>query len=164
MAGMPVTEQIVENRIELLLGRIPGLEDVVVEVQVVDGADRHLGIGVRGEKDGADIVEQLPCSPQHLKAGHLGHPLVRHHERQRRAAQLEFLEDLDRLGPTRGHHDAIVLAILTAQITSNCTENRRVVIDGDDDRTVGLDAHRASRRTGSRTRNTVLPGLERTSM
>ena len=36
-AGLPVVEQVVDDRVELLLGRVPGLEQVVVERDLVDG-------------------------------------------------------------------------------------------------------------------------------
>jgi hypothetical protein len=38
-ARQPVGQQLVEHRVEPLLRRVPGLEQVVVEVDVVDRAD-----------------------------------------------------------------------------------------------------------------------------
>ena len=81
--GTPVFEQVVEHRVQPLLGGMPRLHEVVVEPDVVDGTHRHLGVGVRGEEDalrvrrlGRDVGEQLD-------ARHSGHALIRHHERQR---------------------------------------------------------------------------------
>ena len=46
----------------LLLGRVPRLEQVVVEADVVDRLDRHVGVGVRGEQDELG-VGRLTCAP-----------------------------------------------------------------------------------------------------
>ena len=46
----PVAEQVVDDRVEPLLGRVPRLEQVVVEADVVDRLDRDVGVGVRGEQ------------------------------------------------------------------------------------------------------------------
>ena len=80
--GMPVFEQVVEHRVQPLLGGMPGLHEVVVEPDVVDGAHRDLGVGVCREEDplrvrrlGSDVGEQLD-------ARHLGHALIRHDERR----------------------------------------------------------------------------------
>ena len=81
--GVPVSEQVVEHRVQPLLGGMPGLHEVVVEPDLVDGTHRHLGVGVGREEDalrvrrlGRDVGEQLD-------ARHLGHALIRHDERQR---------------------------------------------------------------------------------
>jgi hypothetical protein len=46
----PLLEQLVEHRVELLLRRVPRLEQVVVEVDHVDRVDRGAGVGVGGEQ------------------------------------------------------------------------------------------------------------------
>ena len=63
--GRPVGQQVVEDREEALLGRVPGLEDVVVEPHLVDRLDRHLGIGVGGEQDALGVGLEL----ERLRAG-----------------------------------------------------------------------------------------------
>ena len=49
-ARLPGGEQILEHREELLLGRIPRLEQVVVERDLVDRRDRGVGVGVGGQQ------------------------------------------------------------------------------------------------------------------
>ena len=46
----PVVEQVVEHRVELLLGRVPRLHQVVVEPHDVDRVDRRLRVGVGGQQ------------------------------------------------------------------------------------------------------------------
>ena len=46
----PVAEQVVEDGVQALLGRIPRLQEVVVEPDVVDGLDRDVRVGVGGEQ------------------------------------------------------------------------------------------------------------------
>ena len=46
IGGVPRRQQVVEHRIELLLRRIPRLEEVVVQIDHVDGVDGGTGVGV----------------------------------------------------------------------------------------------------------------------
>jgi hypothetical protein len=46
-ARPPLGEQLVQRRVEPLLRRVPRLEQVAVEVDVVDGPDGRVGVGVR---------------------------------------------------------------------------------------------------------------------
>lgn len=55
---------------------MPGLQQVVIEADVVDAADRRLGVGVGGEEYLARVRVELPHLAQQLRPGHLGHPLV----------------------------------------------------------------------------------------
>ncbi len=50
VGGQPHVDEGVDHRIQLLLGRIPRLEQVVIEVDDVDRLNGRLGIGVGGEK------------------------------------------------------------------------------------------------------------------
>ena len=43
-------QQVVDDRVELLLRRVPRLEQVVVEVDDVDRVDRGVGVRVRGQQ------------------------------------------------------------------------------------------------------------------
>ena len=47
---LPVAQQVVEDRVQPLLGRVPRLEQVVVEPDVVDRLDRDVGVGVGREQ------------------------------------------------------------------------------------------------------------------
>ena len=59
-ASPPVAQQVVDDRVEPLLGRVPRLEQVVVEPDVVDRLDRHVGVGVGGEQH--ELRRRAPCA------------------------------------------------------------------------------------------------------
>ena len=149
---VPVLEQVVDDRVEPLLGRIPGLEDVVVEPQVVDRADGHVGVGVGGEQHRADVGEQLAGDLEHLGAGEVGHPLVGHDERDRLVAQLQLPQRLDRLLAACRGQDPVVPPVAGAEVAAHRSEDRWVVIDRHDHRALrsGCGAAVAGRRLDGR--------------
>ena len=58
-ARLPGREQILDHREQLLLGRIPRLEQVVVERDLVDRGDRRLGVGVCGQQHALGVGDDL---------------------------------------------------------------------------------------------------------
>ena len=76
-ARLPVREQIVEHRVQLLLRRIPGLHQVVVERHAVDRVDRGLGVGVRGQQHPLRVghhLARLRGTPRRSSAASAGRP------------------------------------------------------------------------------------------
>ncbi len=57
----PVVEQVGDHRVQMFLGWVPGLQQVMVQVDLVDGADGHAGIGVSGEQHSFGFREQVRC-------------------------------------------------------------------------------------------------------
>jgi hypothetical protein len=51
----PELDECIDDGVELLLGWIPRLEQVVVEVDDIDRLDRGVGVGVRGEERAARV-------------------------------------------------------------------------------------------------------------
>jgi hypothetical protein len=86
------------HRVELLLRRIPRLEQVVVDVDHVDRLDRGVGVGVRGEQRPPGVREQVHRLLEELDAVHLRHPVVGEQNGDPAAAQLDLLERVQRLG------------------------------------------------------------------
>ena len=84
VAGQPQLDERVDDRVELLLGRIPRLEQVVVEVDDVDGLDGRVGVGVGGEQGAPGVGEEVHRLLQELEAAHLGHPVVGEQHRHAR--------------------------------------------------------------------------------
>ena len=85
-------KQVVEHRVEPLLGRIPRLQQVVVEAEVVDRLDRDVGVGVRGEQHELRLGRVRTRLLEELDAGHLRHALVGRDQRDRALAQRELGE------------------------------------------------------------------------
>ena len=84
----PGIEQVVHDRVELLVGRIPRLQQVVVERHAVDRVDRGLRVGVGGQEHPLGLGREPHRLLQELDARHLGHALVGQEQRDRRPAQL----------------------------------------------------------------------------
>ena len=80
---MPVIEQVVNDRIQPFLGRIPGLEQVIVQPDVVDCLDRDIGVRVRRKEQHFRSRRVGMRLLEHLDARHLRHPLVGRDQRQR---------------------------------------------------------------------------------
>ena len=127
--GTPVLEQVVEHGVQPLLGGMPGLHEVVVEPDLVDGAHRHLGVGVRGEEDalrvrgfGGDMGEQLD-------ARHPRHALIGDDERQRVTTRHEAADEIQGLlaGLCGEHRE--VPRIVVAEIALDGADDLTVVVD-----------------------------------
>ena len=120
----------VDDRVELLLRRLPRLEQVVVDVDHVDGRDRSVGVGVRREQRPPCAREQVHRLLEELDAAHLRHAVVGEQHRDPRAAQLQLAQDLHRLGARGRAYDSVVLSVLTPQVAGHRSRHRRVVVDG----------------------------------
>lgn len=126
----PGFQQRVDDGVELLLRRIPRLEQIVVEVDDVDRVDRGVGVGVGGQQDPACRRVQVHRLLEELDARHLWHPVVGDDRRDRFAAQFELLEGFQRLGTRLRADDAVVLAVFAAQVPGHGAGHRGIVVDG----------------------------------
>ena len=110
----------------------------MVEVDDVDGVDRRVGVGVGGQQHPAGQRKDVHRLLEELDAAHLRHPVVGDEHRDGVAAQLEFLERLERVGPGFGAHDPVPLAVVAAQIAGDGARHRGIVVDGQDYGFAGL--------------------------
>ena len=62
VAASPVAEQVVDHREQPVLGRVPRLEQVVVEADVVDRGDRDVGVGVRREQQALGLRRDVAAT------------------------------------------------------------------------------------------------------
>ena len=142
--GEPHLEKRVDDRVELLLRGIPGLQQIVIEVDDVDRLDGGVGVRIRGEQRPPRVREQIHRLLEELEAGHLRHAMVREQHRDRIATQLQLAQRLQRLGARLRPYHAVDLAVLAAQIPSDGARHARVVVDGQQDRLpVRLGGHEA---------------------
>ena len=95
--SLPVADQVVQDGIEILLGRCPGLHEVVVEPDRVDRGDGRFGIGVGGEQHLACLWVDRASRGEKLRAAHLGHPLV---DKKKRYGVIALLESMNGLQPS----------------------------------------------------------------
>ena len=127
---VPRLEEPVDHGVELLLGRIPRLEQVVVQVDDVDGVDRRVGVGVCRQQHPARQGVDVHRLFEELDAAHLRHPVVGDEHRDSVTAQLEFVQRLQCVGAGLGAHDAVSLAVVAAQVAGDRAGYRGVVVDG----------------------------------
>ena len=152
----PRLELAVDHRIELLLRRIPRLEQVVVEVDDVDRLDRGAGVRVRGEQDAPRVRIQIHGGLEELQAAHLWHPVVGEQHGDGVATQFHFTQRVERLLAGLGPDDAVVIPVVPAQVARDRAGHSRVVIDGQDRRSgwcgrvsgIGRHRHAISLRDG----------------
>ena len=130
--GLPGGQQVLDHRVELLLRRVPGLEQVVVERDVVDRRDRRLGVGVGGEQHALGVRHELARLHEVLGARHARHALVGDQQRHLVAARAQLRRSSSASGPERGAHDPVALAEAAPQVARDGGEHRGLVVDRDD--------------------------------
>ncbi len=106
--GLPVVEEVLERGVQPLLGRVPRLLQVVVDLRLVDRGDGRVRVRVGGEQRALGLRVEAARAVEQLHAGHARHALVGEHERDRLAARGELPEQLLRLRPRRCAVDAVV--------------------------------------------------------
>jgi hypothetical protein len=119
----------------------------VVEADLVDGADGHVGIGVGGQEHALGVRLEDERLAQQLDAAHDRHALVDHEERDRVAATRQLADDLQRLRSRAGADDPVVGRVPRAQVALDCTKHGRVVV------------HRQDRRLGRHGAECMLPPM-----
>ena len=130
--GVPGGEEVVEHRIELLLRWVPGLEQVVVQIDHVDGVDGGTRVGIGRQQNTPGRREEVHRLLEEVDPVHLRHPVVRQEQRHHVAAQLQFLERLQSLIARLGPDDPVVLSVGPAQISRDGAGDFGVVVDGQD--------------------------------
>ncbi len=143
--GLPGVEQRVDHRVQLLLGWVPRLEEIVIEVDDVDGLDRGVSVGVCGQQYPAGERVDVHRLFEELDAAHLGHPVVGDVHRHGVAAELQFVQRFQSVRPGFGADDAVVLAVVAAQVAGHCAGDGRVVVDGENHRAAALGGRSSHR-------------------
>ena len=133
--ALPGLQQLVDDRVELLLGRVPGLEQVVVEVNDVDRVDRGARVGVGGQQYPAGVGVDVHRPLEELDAGQPGHPVVGQDDRHLVAAQLHLPQGVQGLLAGLGADDPVPFAVPSAQVTGDGTGYTGIIVHGDDHRT-----------------------------
>ena len=137
-AGLPRRQQILDDGKQLLLGRVPRLQQVVVERHLVDRLDRRLGVRVRRQQHALGLRHELARLDEVVGAGQPGHPLVGHQQRDLLAARADLLQQVEPFGARTGAHDPVALAEAAPQVARYGREHRRLVVDRDDRGTASL--------------------------
>ena len=131
--GAPGLDQRVDHRVELLLRRLPRLEQVVVDVDDVDGADRGVGVGVGGEQGAAGARDDVHRLLEELDAVHAGHPVVGEDRRGGLAAQGQLAQRVQGVRPGLGADHPELAPVPPAQVPGDGAGHPGVVVDGHQD-------------------------------
>jgi hypothetical protein len=115
----PLLQQLGDDRVQLLLRRVPGFEQVVVDVHQVDRLDGCIGVGVGGEQDPPGRGKDVHGLLKELDAIHLRHPVVRHDHRDLLAAELELTQRFECLRPALATDDPVLRAVFTTQVAGD---------------------------------------------
>ncbi len=129
VVGDPIAQQIIELRIEMLVGRVPGLQEEIVDISLVDGADGGVGVGVSRKQGALGIGKDLLRLFQKAHSVHAGHALVDEKQCDPIVAQLQLAKDVESLLRSAAADDSVIGAVLRAQITLNRPQYVRIVID-----------------------------------
>ena len=104
-------------------GRIPRLQEKIVDAGLIDGADRGVGIGVGGEQRALRVRENSIASCRKCDAVHVRHALVGQQQGHAVVANLQLLQQVERsLGRIASDH-AIFRAVLRTKIALDRPQN-----------------------------------------
>jgi len=133
-ARAPVVEELHEGWEQSILGRVPRLEEVLVEADLVDRPDGDVGVGVGREEHALRARQEGQRRTEQLDAGHRGHPLVGDEQGDRRAAQDQAADGIEGVGARARGHDPVVAPEPAPQLALHGAQDLGVVVDDQDDR------------------------------
>ncbi len=127
---VPVVEQIVEYGIKLLLGRVPGLRQIIVNARRIDGPDCGLGIGVGGKHDPLCGGIELLRFFEEINTGKARHALIGQKKRDLIAPLFELITGIEsRLAGSRPQN-SVIGPVFATQILNDGLKHAGVVIYG----------------------------------
>ena len=79
---LPVVQQVVDDRKEALLGWVPGLREVMIQMGLVDALHGGIDVRIGCEQDAPSHWIYLARLGEHLGALQSRHPLIADHDGQ----------------------------------------------------------------------------------
>src|SRR5579863_4757238 len=131
--GLPIIEQIVQLGIQMERGRVPRLQEKVMNAHLIDRADGSTGIRVRGEQRTFRIWKDAHTFLQKLDPIHPWHALIGEQQSHVVAAQLQLLQKLKSLLGRIAADHAILGAILRTEITLDRPQNIGIIVHAEQD-------------------------------
>jgi hypothetical protein len=114
---LPLVQEVLQHRVKMFFGWIPGLVQAGVKLHLVHGADGRIGLCICGQQDALGVGKEFASPFQELTPTHLWHALVNQQERDRFVAQLKPAKQQQRLLTRRGSQDAIIGAISAPEVS-----------------------------------------------
>jgi hypothetical protein len=94
--GLPVVQQVIQLRIQVLLRRVPGFQEKVVDVGFINSADSRIRIGIRSQQSALGFGKSLSRFPKKPHAIHFRHALVCEQKSDAVAAKLQLFQKIKR--------------------------------------------------------------------
>jgi hypothetical protein len=113
----------------MLRGRIPRFQKKIVDVGLVDRADRGIGVSIRGQQGAFGSWEDLAGGLQESHSVHVRHPLIREQKGYAVVANFESFEKIERALRGIAADHAILRSVLRAQVSLNGTQHISVIVD-----------------------------------
>jgi hypothetical protein len=130
---LPFGKLAVEDWIQVLLRRIPGFHQVMIECDLVDRFDSGLGIRVGSQQDFTSIRIYLGGIFEELSAAHVRHSLIYQEKRDDAAALAQLTQRRKRFFTGAGFEDAVAFPILAAQVALDSAQNFYLIVEDEDD-------------------------------
>ena len=155
---MPIRQQVVEDRIEVLIGWLTRLHQSHIDANFFKGADTPLRVVIRREKDALCGRKQVGRLFEEFSAGHLQHLLVHKKECNRLVVAFQLLQFLKRFARGSLTNDAIPVPVPLLEVLHDQLE-RLLVIVHDQQYRFGHNALPAKFNFSRSIRNKGLPSL-----
>ncbi len=112
----------------MLCGRIPGLQEEVVDAGLIDRADRGVGVGVRREQCPLGTGIKSHGLLQEFHSVHARHALVGQEQGHTVVAHLQLLQEIECAFRRVASHHTIFSAILRTKIAFYRPQNIGIII------------------------------------
>ena len=121
--GLPIVEHVVQLRIQTIGGGIPWLQEEIVNIRFIDGADRGAGIGISGQQGTFCLWIDAHCLLEKFNAIHARHALVSKQQGNTVIAHFHLFQQIERALGGVAADDSIFRSILRTQIALNGPQN-----------------------------------------
>ena len=108
--------------------RIPRLHEEVIDVRLIDGTDRGVGVGVGGQQGTLRVRINLSCGLQKPDSIHARHALICQQQCDPVIANFQPLQQIERALRRLTADYAVVRAVMRAQIAFDGAQNICVII------------------------------------
>ena len=126
--SLPIVEHVIDCPIKTFLGWIPRFHQVVIDVDVIDGANGCVGVRVSSEQCPFGIWIKFNRLFQKLDARHARHSLIDEKERDRFVAELQLFHGFEGSNPGIRGDDLVTIAVLPPQVTFHGSQHVRIVV------------------------------------
>jgi hypothetical protein len=126
--GLPVFEQVVEDWIEVLFGRIPRFEEIMMNARLINGLNGGVRVGVCSEQNAFRFRINVDGPADEIHAAHFRHALIGEKKSHGIMAAFQRFQRADRCGARIGSHDPVAVRVALAQVAFDGAEHFRIIV------------------------------------